>query len=123
MICEDVWPVMSKVCNRFQADPRIMERVCRCLRFAVRCVGKHSHPFVQPLITQLVQMYQAHHHSCFLYIGSILVDEYGSESACTEGLLQMLEAFYIPTFQLLGDIQGLKNHPDTVDDFFRLCVR
>ena len=35
----------------------------------------------------------------------------------------MLEAFYIPTFQLLNEPNGLRNYPDTVDDFFRLCSR
>lgn len=54
VICEDVWPVISKVCNRFQADARVMERVCRCLRYAVRCVGKHSHPFIEPLVSQVL---------------------------------------------------------------------
>jgi len=52
-ICEDLWPTISKVCDKYQADPRIMERVCRCLRYAVRCVGKQSHPFLEPLVVQV----------------------------------------------------------------------
>ena len=35
----------------------------------------------------------------------------------------MLEAFIEPTFNLLQAEGGLKNNPDTVDDFFRLVVR
>jgi transportin-3 len=52
-ICQDLWPAISKVCDKYKADPRIMERVCRCLRYAVRCVGKHSHPFLEPLVVQV----------------------------------------------------------------------
>ncbi|ODM90983.1 Transportin-3 [Orchesella cincta] len=122
-ICEDVWPVISKVLNKYQADSRVMERVCRCVRYAVRCVGRHSHPFLEPLVMQLVALYGAHHHSCFLYLGSILVDEYGEDAQCVEGLLQMLAAFIPPTFAILNEPSGLRNHPDTVDDFFRLCTR
>lgn len=39
----------------------------------------------------MISLYQSHQHSCFLYLGSILVDEYGMEAACQPGLLHMLE--------------------------------
>ena len=35
----------------------------------------------------------------------------------------MLKAFIEPTFTMLQVENGLKNNPDTVDDFFRLCSR
>jgi len=35
----------------------------------------------------------------------------------------MLQAFIGPTFEILEPEDGLKNHPDTVDDLFRLCAR
>ncbi|NWW51822.1 TNPO3 protein, partial [Pedionomus torquatus] len=72
---------------------------------------------------QMVNVYRAHQHSCFLYLGSILVDEYGMEEGCRQGLLDMLQALCIPTFQLLEQPNGLQNHPDTVDDLFRLAAR
>jgi transportin-3 len=40
-----------------------------------------------------------------------------------QGLLDMLQAFLIPTFIILQETNGLKDHPDTVDDLFRLCAR
>ena len=66
--------------------------------------------------------------------GSILVDEYAHISGCVAGLLEMLRAFLPPTFSLLNIthnsgnnnqlfLTSLKNHPDTVDDFFRLNAR
>lgn len=39
----------------------------------------------------MVQIYQVHQHSCFLYLGSVLVDEYGSEPGCIQGLIDMLQ--------------------------------
>ncbi|KAM4747695.1 transportin-3 isoform 1-T1 [Rhinophrynus dorsalis] len=118
-----IWPVMSETLNKHRADNRIVERCCRCLRFAVRCVGKGSAALLQPLVTQMVGVYQVHQHSCFLYLGSILVDEYGMEEGCQQGLLDMLQALCVPTFQLLEQQNGLRNHPDTVDDLFRLFTR
>lgn len=103
-----------------------MERVCRCLRYAVRCVGKQAAHLLEPLVKQMVSLYGQNQHSCCLYLGSILVDEYASEPGCVGGLLDMLEAFIAPTFTILqegGWESGLRNHPDTVDDLFRLCAR
>ncbi|XP_076655817.1 transportin 3 [Halictus rubicundus] len=119
----EMWPILSNVCTTYQQDAKVMERCCRCLRFAVRCVGKHSAHLLEPLVKQIVQLYSAHQHSCFLYLGSILVDEYAIDPECVSGLLAMLEAFIGPTFNLLQQQDGLKNHPDTVDDLFRLCAR
>uniref|UniRef100_A0A3Q3F8Y9 Transportin-3 n=1 Tax=Labrus bergylta TaxID=56723 RepID=A0A3Q3F8Y9_9LABR len=90
-VIQEIWPVLSETLNTHQADNRIVERCCRCLRFAVRCVGKGSASLLQPLVTQMVSVYQVYPHSCFLYLGSILVDEYGMEEGCRQGLLDMLQ--------------------------------
>ena len=47
------------------------------------------------------------------------MDEFGQD----ETFSIMLAAFVRPTFELLNQDKGLHNHPDTVDDFFRLCGR
>lgn len=70
----------------------------------------------------MVTIYVTHRHSCFLYLASILVDEFAEDQNCTEGLMEMLQALIIPTFDLLQN-SGLAEYPDTVDDLFRLCVR
>ncbi len=72
----------------------------------------------------MVEMYQTQPHSALLYIGSILVDEFCSEPGCLDFLMAMLDAFLPKTLELLqGDVNGCRNHPDTVDDFFRLNAR
>ncbi|KAL1139884.1 hypothetical protein AAG570_006861 [Ranatra chinensis] len=122
-VITEIWPVLSSTFTKYQADSRIMERCCRCLRFAIRCLGKQSVHLLEPLVKQMVTLYTQRQHSCFLYLGSILVDEYACEPGCVQGLLDMLQAFIIPTFNLLQQANGLKYHPDTVDDLFRLCAR
>ncbi|XP_076063895.1 transportin 3 isoform X2 [Oratosquilla oratoria] len=119
----EIWPTLSAVISKYSDDLRVMEHCCRCLRFAVRCVHQQSAPLLQPLVEQIVGLYAQHGHSCFVYLGSILVDEYASEQGCVEGLLAMLQAFTQPTFTLLTQPHGFRNHPDTVDDWFRLCAR
>ncbi|KAK3863762.1 hypothetical protein Pcinc_030497 [Petrolisthes cinctipes] len=119
----EMWPTLSQTFQKYSSDLRVMEHCCRCLRFAVRCVHQQSAPLLSPLVEQIVSLYATHGHSCFLYLGSILVDEYASEPGCVGGLLAMLEAFTQPTFILLTQPNGFRDHPDTVDDWFRLCAR
>ena len=76
-----------------------------------------------PARPQVVAVYAAHQHSCFLYLGSVVVDEFGALEAFQPGLLGMLEAFAGVTFPILAAPGGLVQHPDTVDDMYRLCAR
>ncbi|CRK91246.1 CLUMA_CG004926, isoform A [Clunio marinus] len=117
------WPELSRMIDCYQHDAKIMERIVRCIRYAIRCISEQSLPILEPLVKQMVEVYATHTHSCLLYLGSILVDEFGHDMRCVNGLLKMLEAFIEPTFNILQMENGLKNHPDTVDDFFRLAVR
>lgn len=48
-------------------------------------------------VFQMVSVYQMYPHSCFLYLGSILVDEYGMEEGCRQGLLDMLQVTHTYT--------------------------
>merc|ERR1719291_1341726 len=93
---ESLWPVLSRALELYQRDV---------------------------LVTQMVALYASQAHSCYLYLGSILVDEYAGEAGCIPGLLSMLQAFITPTYRILSVPGGLVAHPDTVDDFFRLNAR
>nr|XP_023013897.1 transportin-3 [Leptinotarsa decemlineata] len=119
----EVWPQLSRAFNKYQSDIRIIEKCCRSVRFLLRCCSQQAKELLEDLVSQMVRIYSIHKHSCFLYVGSILADEYASDSECVRGLLDMLQAFLEPTFQLLQEENGLRHHPDTVDDFFRLCGR
>ncbi|KAB7503111.1 Transportin-3 [Armadillidium nasatum] len=119
----EIWPTLAATFQQYSSDIRIMEHCCRCLRFAVRCVHQQSAPLLPALVEMIVNQYAKTGFSCFVYLGSILVDEYASEEGCVSGLLNMLQAFMQPTFALLTQPNGFKEHPDTVDDWFRLCTR
>lgn len=124
-VLEELWPVLSQMFIKFAADLRVMERTCRCVRYAIRCVGRQAVVVLEPLVKQIVHIYvHMYQHPCFLYLGSILVDEFAPlGGTCTQGLIDMLGAFIQPTFRMLEKENGLRDHPDTVDDFFRLCSR
>eukprot|EP00088_Acartia_fossae_P042626 TRINITY_DN4480_c0_g1_i2.p1 TRINITY_DN4480_c0_g1~~TRINITY_DN4480_c0_g1_i2.p1 ORF type:complete len:953 (-),score=229.01 TRINITY_DN4480_c0_g1_i2:485-3304(-) len=122
-VIENSWPVLSRACDVYADNERITERACRTIRFAVRCLGAQSSTLLPSLVGQLIRLYESHKHSCYLYLGSILVDEFACEEGCVAGLLEMVQSFIQPTYSLLAREHGLRDNPGTVDDFFRLNNR
>jgi transportin-3 len=63
-------------------------------------------------------------------LGSILVDIYATESEFKTGLVEMMQVFTNQAFEFIikncgsvENIDELRQHPDTIDDFFRLAMR
>ncbi|KJH52581.1 hypothetical protein DICVIV_01166 [Dictyocaulus viviparus] len=122
-IATKLYEVLSETLTRYESASRVVEHCCRSIRFIVRSLGLQSIGFVEPLITQMMDIFSRHQHSCFLYLSSILVDEYGSMESLQPGLMIMLESFAHGTFTVLTLENGPRDHPDTVDDLFRLAMR
>ncbi|XP_019854788.1 PREDICTED: transportin-3-like [Amphimedon queenslandica] len=119
----EVCPLIYSTIEYYKRDSRIVERACRCIRFILRCLKAQAGPLLTPLVTMSISVYQECNHSCFLYLGSIIADEFGSDPSSQPGLMTMVESFLSVSLILLSGPGGLVNHPDTVDDMFRLCAR
>jgi len=130
-VIEHVWPTLALCLKKYPTDSKITESCCRALRFALRCTEKHSRGILPDVLNTIVIMYRENHYSCFLYLGSILVDIYGNEEAAVKtGLIEMMQAFTNEAFEFIikncvsvENIDELRKHPDTIDDFFRLSLR
>ena len=129
-IVESVWPTFSACFAKHPHDAKITESCCRALRFALRSTDKHSRHILGDVVNVIVSMYRTNHYSCFLYLGSILVDIYGHDETLKSGLVEMMQAFTSEAFDFIvkkcgtvDNVDELRKHPDTLDDFFRLALR
>ncbi|VDL71351.1 unnamed protein product [Nippostrongylus brasiliensis] len=122
-IATELYGVLSESLKRYENVARVVEHCCRSIRFIVRSLGIQSIGFVEPLITQMMDLFSRQQHSCLLYLASILVDEYGGMESLQPGLMIMLETLAHGTFTVLTLENGPRDHPDTVDDLFRLAMR
>ena len=63
-------------CTAHENTQQILS-VRRCVRFAVRCVGRSMEEnLLQSIAQTITRTYAKYQHSCFLYLGSVLVSEY-----------------------------------------------
>lgn len=119
----DAWPVLQQVLDKYGRDGRVMERWCRCVRFGVRCGGRRVAALAPALCERLRRAYAGAPHSCVLYLASVLLDELAAVPDAVQPLVQLLQDLLPRAFELLRPQHALKEHPDTVDDLFRLCIR
>lgn len=122
-VVTDLLPVILQTCQQYETDGRVVEHGCKTLRFMIRCMGLRVLPLLQPLVEKMFCIYQRHPHSCFLYLGSVLVDEFGQFDEFVPGLTEMLKAFVGATFKFLEQPGVMQQSPDSVDDLFRLSLR
>ncbi|CAD5210039.1 unnamed protein product [Bursaphelenchus okinawaensis] len=114
---------ISEVFKTFKDDYRIMEHSCRAVRFVVRSMGWQSINFIPDLAHQLVEIYNEYSHSCILYLASVIVDENGNNPELHEGLINLLKYLSQKAFAVLNSGEGPQQHPETIDDLYRLSVR
>lgn len=119
------WPVISTSCEKWADNVKISETSCRCIRFMVRCIGHQTGVWLGESVANLiVKLYDGHKHSCFLYLASVLIDEMGLNEQYTNGLVGLVSALSRSALDQLGKGENaLRDNPDTVDDFFRMCLR
>ncbi|KAG6461264.1 hypothetical protein O3G_MSEX012527 [Manduca sexta] len=119
----DAWPLFEEVMEKLGGDGRVTERVCRALRFSVRCVRSGAAGLAPRLAAALQRLYCTHRPSAVLYVAGVLLDELAPRPHAVPHLVALLQALMPQAFQLLQQEHGLRDNPDTVDDLFRLCIR
>jgi hypothetical protein len=113
------------VMKRYNTDNDVMEKTTRIIKSTIRGGSQHfvNSKLATSILNEVVTVYKSSSKSCFLYLVSVYVDEYGqleSTQELFEGcLLQILEK----TSTLLTDLASFTNDPDLVEDFFELLIR
>lgn len=127
-VSQNFWPLLSSLMIKYSSfsSTKFLEKTTKATRFMIRSLTLTT-PVVKSLIETTTNIYSSFpSNSCLLYLASILVDEYSSkeEQETSLMLLNMLHLMSTTTFSFLtAKEDGIRTHPDTIDDFFRLCVR
>lgn len=74
-----------------------------------------------PVPPQTLTIYERYKHSCFLYLTSVVIDEFGQLGDLQSWLMSVVEAVAQMAFPVVAGRTGFDE--DAVDDLFRLCGR
>lgn len=125
-----LWPALAHLAEKQSASPQFVEKVCRCYKHMIRCVGaRHWQPFAEAFCKQMVLLFGRCHKSPLLYASGICVETMGKATDLTyaspggQVFAQMLMQFAQIVLGHLGSPAALQDNPDIVEDFFDCATR
>jgi transportin-3 len=102
----DLWNLSDKLFDIFAKDEHLMENLCRIWKFLIRDM-RGQFPVEQvlyPLLTKVVNLFSVVPQSCFIYIASVCVAEYGTSSPQFSSLfLQLFNVLCDYSLRLLSN--------------------
>lgn len=124
--CQEIFPILSAICERFVDFTPIVERICRCWRYMVLQYQYHTLPMLPQLAEKLSQGFTASRQGCFLWATDSIVREFSDVSEnVPQQTAEAIYAFYeqqATTFlRALNDLSP-EQLPDVIEDFFRLSL-
>ncbi|CAF1268424.1 unnamed protein product [Rotaria sordida] len=123
IIVQQLLPLLNLIIVRYRSSVKLSECWSRTIRFIIRSMHSHAKIFFQPIVELVISSYDDVPHSCFLYLISIIVDEYGNNQDLKPSIIVMSEHLTTKTFSILNKPDGFQQNPDLVDDFYRLSSR
>lgn len=101
-----MWDTITAVIANYQDNVRVIERACRCLRYIIRCVRTSGRDLLPPLLQLTLNIYGLYKHSCFLYLTSVVIDEFGQLEDLQSWLMSVVEAVAQMAFPVVAGRTG-----------------
>ncbi|CAF2322955.1 unnamed protein product [Rotaria sp. Silwood2] len=121
-IVQQFLPLLNLIIVRYRSLGKLSECWSCTIRFIIRSMRSHAKIFFQPIVELVISSYDDVPHSCFLYLISIIIDEYGNDQDLKSSIIVMSEHLTTKTFSILNKPDGFKENSDLVD-FYRLSSR
>lgn len=124
--CQEMFPILAAVCERFVDFTPIVERVCRCWRYQVLSYRTHTAPMLPQLADKLSAGFNASRQGCFLWATDSIVREFSDvSSVVSPDTVDAIYTFYeqqaTAFLRALNDLAP-EELPDVIEDFFRLTT-
>jgi hypothetical protein len=119
-LVKELWPTFISLMQLFASNPPLLERVCRVIRHLQKCLQFAFTPFLQELVTAVLQLFSTHPHACFIHVMTETVSLFAREQTYHEPMMQVLQAL-APVAISRVNVQPQSNvPPDVLGEFFEL---
>lgn len=124
--CEEMFPVLAIIAERFINFTPIIERVCRCWRYMILSYRTHTAPLLPQFADKLASGFTASRQGCFLWATDSLVREFSDVNEnISQDIVDAIYKFYeqqaTSFLRQLNDLPP-EELPDVIEDFFRLST-
>ena len=107
--CEEIFPVLAKICEAYMSFTPIIERICRCWRHMVLSYRSAMTPLLPMLANKLAAGFTASRQGCFLWATDSIIREFshGAEhvdASTTDAIFQFFEQQTTTFLRTLNDL-------------------
>ena len=128
VVLNGLWPSLSIAMETFRSESEFIEKSCRLLKHALRCVPDGFKRLVIPLGQLLVRDFSASHHSSYLYTAEVLVQEYGQDADMRAALTDLFarlasDGVRITHQRMTATPFGTDNVDELIEDLYGMIER
>lgn len=122
---EQIWPELSPIMEFYSKDDDIMEKTTRIIKSTIRTCPDHyfNSSLTKNVLEKIVTLFADSPRSCFLYLASTYVDEYGDRQGTQSTFKMCLVEITKRIQQLLTCYTDFSQSPDLVEDYYELLTR
>ncbi|KAF2196361.1 ARM repeat-containing protein [Delitschia confertaspora ATCC 74209] len=122
--CQEIFPHLAAIADKFFTNVSILERICRCWRYMVLSYRTAIGPLVGGLASKLADGFTRSRQGCFLWATDSIIREFsegaeGVTSDMTADIFRFYEQQATTFLRVLSDVAP-EELPDLIEDFFRL---
>lgn len=123
-LLKSLWSVFEYLFANLSDIQNISESICRCLVNALRSCKLYLAPMLNPLIQQVVTLYNNYNFSCYLWLAKYIIDIFSDDINQYWPILQdMVNSLCQKSFNLFSYKENLIEYPDVVEDYNRMLVK
>lgn len=124
--CEEIFPVLALIIEKFIDNAPICERICRCWRNMIISYRTAMTPLLGPMANKLAIGFERSRQGCFLWVTSAILREFSEDrehvdDATTNAIYAFFEAQTTSMLHMMNDLLPVEL-PDVIEDFFRLLT-
>lgn len=124
--CEEIFPILAVIVEKFIDNAPICERVCRCWRNMIISYRTAMTPLLGPMANKLAIGFERSRQGCFLWVTSAILREFSEDrehvnDATTNAIYAFFEAQSTSMLHMMNDLLPIEL-PDVIEDFFRLLT-
>jgi len=118
-----LWPLLEAAMNKYKDSERLVEKLCRCLKYALKGCGRRLAGLMQPLATLMAACFNRVPHPPLVYLLGVVAETFAKDPKYHSILATLLNMFTAKVLTILKDSQSFREDPCLVEDYFETLSR
>ena len=122
-IFREFWPLIEYMLQRYKSEPRYMEKVCKIVKYTMRCIKHLFYEFISNYFSIIVKNYQEYPLPAYLYTIEIALTIFYRDENLKQWLSDIFTTMVNRTTKELKILDDFEENPELAEDFYGFLFR